>query len=179
VVEARSEWVASGVSGHQISVEAFRADGSSLGSNELTFAAIQVVQNPIRQFPTVSQLVNGTLIPLSNSSPTRVMTPAGTPLPTQSAGSSQPQTTALPTNTPRGTGPTALVTVSSLNVRQGPGVSYPPVGYLAYGEQVQIVGRNTDSSWWAIPFEGGTAWILSEFTSVDGDTSQVPLAAPN
>jgi uncharacterized protein YraI len=53
------------------------------------------------------------------------------------------------------------------------------VGYLAYGEQVQIVGRNTDSSWWAIPFEGGTAWILSEFTSVDGDTSQVPLAAPN
>jgi uncharacterized protein YraI len=69
--------------------------------------------------------------------------------------------------------------VGSLNVRQGPDTRYPTVGTLPQGEQVQILGRNEDSTWWAVSFGGGTAWVFAELVTVEGDVSQVPvLPAP-
>jgi uncharacterized protein YraI len=74
-------------------------------------------------------------------------------------------------------GPVARVNTPSLIVRQGPGTTYPPMGDLAQGEQVLIVGRNADSSWWAVSYADGTGWVFASLVIVEGDASQVPLAA--
>jgi uncharacterized protein YraI len=63
-------------------------------------------------------------------------------------------------------------------VRQGPGTNYPTVGSLAQGDTAPIVGRNADSSWLAISFSGGTAWVFAGLITVEGDVSQLPLVAP-
>jgi hypothetical protein len=67
--------------------------------------------------------------------------------------------------------------VPNLNVRQGPGTSYPAVGTLQQGGTVPVVGRNSDSTWWAVTFSGGTAWVFAGLTTVDGNTSGLPLVA--
>jgi uncharacterized protein YraI len=64
-------------------------------------------------------------------------------------------------NTPAPAGPAVTVN-TSLNVRSGPGVVYDRVGSLASGATATILGRNTDSSWWQISYDGapgGKAWI--------------------
>ena len=43
---------------------------------------------------------------------------------------------------------TAVVNVVTLNVRQGPGTSFPVIGKLAQGEVVGVLAVNTAGDWW-------------------------------
>ncbi len=152
-------WTATGQSKHIITVEAFSAEDLSLGFVD---RVVTVVQTPLAGVVSGSPSVN----------------PAG----------GQAQSTSIPTPTraesspPQNdqgifSGPTALVTVAELNIRQGPDTAYPPVGTLHQGDRVQIVGRNGDSTWWAVAYSGGTAWVYAELVTLDGDASTVPLVA--
>jgi uncharacterized protein YgiM (DUF1202 family) len=49
----------------------------------------------------------------------------------------------------------------TLNVRQGPGLDYAVVGTLQFGEYVNLLGRNEDSSWLYIQKNALTGWIAS------------------
>jgi uncharacterized protein YraI len=69
----------------------------------------------------------------------------------------------------------ASVVYQILNVRQGPGTNYPAVNTLSQGDQVTVIGRNADSTWLAISFGGGAAWVIAESVSFEGDISQLPL----
>ena len=142
-------WDAAGLSGHLITVEGFRADGSSLGVDDVS---VQVVQGP-------------------GTPPDEPATETATE---ESASSTQE---IAPPPASGGGGPVARGNVGDLNVRQGPGTTYPTVGTLAQGEALDIVGRNEDSTWWAISFGGGTAWVFSELVTIEGDVSQVPVVA--
>ena len=156
-LDARASWVATDKRSHLITVEAFRADGSSLG---LSDAAVKVTDAPNAQQP------GGSTPPASGGTPS-------TPIPTLTPAPVLPtSTSSVPL-----TGPIARATVSGLNVRQGPNTAYPTVGILAQGEAVQIVGRNADGSWWAVSYAGGTAWVFAALTTTEGDVSQVPLVA--
>jgi hypothetical protein len=158
-LEAQFAWTATGKQGHLITVEAFRADGSSLGLNEV---AVTVTGKPSAQ--------TGTPPPGTQEAGPGV----GTVVPT-------PDSAANPTAQPGDmgilSGPFARVNTPSLIVRQGPGTTYLPVGDLAQGEQVLIVGRNADTSWWAVSYADGTGWVFASLVIVEGDASQVPLAA--
>ena len=68
------------------------------------------------------------------------------------AASSQTEApTAVVTETAPAAGAlTAVVQVVSLNVRQGPGTTYPVVGKLAEGKEVTVEGRNEAGDWWYI-----------------------------
>jgi hypothetical protein len=50
-----------------------------------------------------------------------------------------------------------------LNVRGGPGVSHPRVGFLLRDERVTVVGRDEASGWWRIQCppraEGNECWV--------------------
>jgi uncharacterized protein YraI len=71
-----------------------------------------------------------------------------------SSGAESSQTeapTAVATETAPAAGAlTAVVQVVSLNVRQGPGTTYPVVGKLAEGKEVTVEGRNEAGDWWYI-----------------------------
>lgn len=156
---ARATWIAAGQSKHVLTVEAFRPDGLSLGLSDIVISVVP---------PPAANLVNGS--PPAQAEPTS-SAPTGIP-------TSTPITTAPETDIGILTGPAARVVVAELNIRQGPDTSYPPVGTLHRGDLVQIVGRNADSSWWAVSYRGGTAWVLSELVAPEGDVSTVPLVAP-
>ena len=80
-------------------------------------------------------------------------------------------------------GPRLVVVVLALNVRSGPGVSYPATGYLNQGDEVVVVGRHTDSGWWQVRLaDDDTGWVSggSAYVRITGDTSSVPaVAAPD
>ena len=159
-LEGRAPWQAAEQQNHIVNVEAFRADGSSLGESQ--WAGIKVAAAPGA--------------PTTGSGGESVSPPSGT----ASAATAVPTPTeAPPPPVDMGilTGPIARSTVPSLVIRQGPGTEYPMVGELKTGEQAQIVGRNADGTWWAIKFGAGTAWIFAELTATQGDTSQVPFVA--
>jgi TolB protein len=74
-------------------------------------------------------------------------------------------------------GPQLAVLAEALNVRGGPGVTYPTVDLLAQGDEVTIIGQNPASGWWQVALpDGGSGWVSSgaAYVSVKGDTADVP-----
>lgn len=61
-----------------------------------------------------------------------------------------------------GDAPTVRLLVD-LNIRSGPGVQYPRVGFLLQGEIAPILGRHTESGWWRIQCpplaDGNSCWV--------------------
>ena len=70
----------------------------------------------------------------NNAAPTPVPPPAG-------------EAAAAPA-APAGTDMTAVVNGATINVRQGPGTTFPIVGTLPGGTSVTVVGRNGAGTWW-------------------------------
>jgi ABC-type branched-subunit amino acid transport system substrate-binding protein len=88
----------------------------------------------------------------------------------------------LPTATPAATatpqGVVATITRTIQNVRSGPGTFYPIIGELGLGEQVQVIGANTDFSWLVISFRGGQGWLSRGILDVFGDLNTLPIITP-
>jgi hypothetical protein len=85
-------------------------------------------------------------------------------------------TEAPPADTPAPGGPSVTVDVN-LNVRIGPGTNYDRIGVLVEGTTVEIIGRNSSSTWWQIPFAegpGGNGWISAGYGTAS-NTEDVPV----
>jgi hypothetical protein len=172
-LDAVVSWIATGQTGHLITVEAFRADGSSLGFKD---TGIKVVSYSTEQLPTSSTDTSGSPSPAATGSPQTAVPEQNTVMTPPAPVTSTPQPT---TGDVSSSGkPTARVDAATLNVRQGPGTNYPTVGTLSQGDRVEIVGRNAESTWWAINFSSGTAWIFAALATAQGNLSQIPLVAP-
>ena len=99
--------------------------------------------------------------------------------------------TFAPTATLPGTGqpptddgsPLATVLVD-LNIRSGPSIQYPRVGFLLKGSSVPIIGRNPETGWWKVTCpvraEGDACWISggSQYTRAQNATAVASLPAP-
>ncbi len=79
-------------------------------------------------------------------------------------------------------GPRLTVVAEALNVRSGPGVTFPAFDYLLQGDEVAVIGGHSPSGWWQVRLEdGGTGWVSggSAYVQVSGDTDGVPeVTAP-
>lgn len=65
-----------------------------------------------------------------------------------------------------------------VNCRFGPGTSYAIIGALILGRQAEIIGRNTDSTWWYVrnPSDPATScWLSTEFVVTAGDVQSLPV----
>lgn len=54
-----------------------------------------------------------------------------------------------------------MTTLTDLNVRTGPGINYPIVGYLRSGSSARIIGKSPSGYWWKIecpPGAGSECW---------------------
>jgi len=70
---------------------------------------------------------------------------------------------------------TATVTVATLNVREGPGTSFPSIGVLRAGDEVQVLSRNQDNTWWVVCCVAGTdsqGWVSAQLVEPSFDRAQ-------
>lgn len=71
--------------------------------------------------------------------------------------------------------PRAMVTAVQLNVREGPDAKYWILGTVNGMDEMDVLGRNKDWSWWQVDSPFGIGWVNAKWTWVKGDASQVPL----
>lgn len=70
------------------------------------------------------------------------------------------------------------IATTSVNLREGPSTEYPVVGGAQPGQCGQIVGRNDNTSWWAVSTTQGVVWVSAAYVNAF-NTANVPvLAAP-
>lgn len=69
-------------------------------------------------------------------------------------------------------GNSAVIQADSINVRSGPGLSYPVIGSLKKGKEVAYLSTSDD--WLEIDWNGQTGWIASWLTSKNLADSEKP-----
>jgi uncharacterized protein YraI len=104
----------------------------------------------------------------SNSTPP-TNTSSNSTTPTNSSSDSP-----APTNTTSINDTYATCITSALNVRSGPGASYPMVAGLRYGQRVKVINRQNG---WA-QFENPVGWSSEAYLSFEQSISSVPIDSP-
>lgn len=68
-----------------------------------------------------------------------------------------------------------------VNCRFGPGTAYAVTGALVLGRQAEMIGRNSDSTWWYVrnPSDPSTScWLSADFVQTRGDVQSLPVVNP-
>ena len=145
-----------------------------------------VVESPTKM-PTKTAVPSKTPLPTNTNTPlpTATKKPSATPteMPTV-----VPSATLMPTYTPlpptfTPIPPTetavplvqAVVNVPFLNVRSGPGTDYEQVATIIEGDQIELIGRISDSSWWLFCCVNGDelGWVIGEAVDLPEDAETV------
>jgi uncharacterized repeat protein (TIGR01451 family) len=134
---------------------------------------VQASEAPVAQFQT--------LPPTPTPAPT-APPPTPTPRPRDDNRPAQP----APTPTVAGaTDPapgattstlTGVINATTLNVRQGPGSTFPVVGRLPNGTVVTVVARNADNTWLNIcclPDSETRGWVSAQFVTPNYNTAEL------
>lgn len=74
-----------------------------------------------------------------------------------------------------GEGPYALVTAAYLNVRSGPGANYSVLGTVAARDQLPIVGRTADSTWFHVETPFGAGWVSASYVVTRNEFGAAPI----
>lgn len=107
---------------------------------------------------------------LASPAPTTLL-PTATLLPTVTPTPFPPTPTSAP--------PMVAAGPNGLNIRSGPGTSFPRLAHVDPGAQFVIIGRHAD--WWQIDFNGTPAWVFSDVvtsTNTDGVQEVQPPPSP-
>jgi TolB protein len=107
----------------------------------------------------------------------------GTPVPQKASPTTQDSTTTNLTVSTAVTGlaSTAEVLSAGLNVRAGPGLTYPVQSVLNQGDQVEIVGINPTKEWYQVAQDGQViGWISASptYVSTSSDSAELPTVSP-
>jgi hypothetical protein len=136
------------------------------------------------------EVVDGLATPTPTGTGTETPEPTGTesPEPTgtetpEPTGTETPEPTETespePTETPR-EGALAGVLNQGANVRAEADENSERVGGLEAGARVEVVGRDSTTTWLQIIFPFGsddTAWVFGQFINVEGDTDDLPITS--
>ena len=66
-----------------------------------------------------------------------------------------------------------------LNVRSGPGTSFPVVYRVEKGDEVDVLAESTDKGWWQICFGGRIGWASAQYLQPVDDAPEAPDDAPD
>ena len=114
-------------------------------------------------FTPTSAPITATSRPVT-SIPTATPSPSPSPSPTSLVPS--------PTETPTPVLPTAD---RNANLRAGPGTNYPKAGQVSVGDELEIVGKTADGSWYKL---AGGLWIASFLVANEGTSIPVVTDIP-
>jgi len=74
---------------------------------------------------------------------------------------------------------TTQVAVSGLAFRVGPGIAYKQIGTLQVSDNLTVIGRNHDMSWFQVKrANGAIGWLSAGYTVPNGDCSKAPETTP-
>jgi uncharacterized protein YraI len=117
------------------------------------------------------------LSPTPSSSPTPLPpapTATSSPTSTETAPAPTISPTASVTDTPQ---TPRVISDGAVNLRAGPGRSYPVVATLHAGQVAAIVGRNAAGDWWQLAGIGGKrVWVADSVVRVIGPVDKVAVA---
>lgn len=116
--------------------------------------------------------------PTVTARPTDMPTPTTTGAPAAATATTPPVTaTPLPptvtlqppTATPQPLRVTAVVVANqNVNVRSGPATSFPPIGSLPPGAQVEVIGRSGDAGWIQVRLaDGREGWVSASLLQIN------------
>lgn len=72
------------------------------------------------------------------------------------------------------TGLTFTVTPAS-NLRNGPGTTFDRIGGLPEGASSDVIGRNAESTWVKVSYNGLVGWLFAELGTLSGTMSLLPV----
>ncbi len=127
-----------------------------------------------------------TLAPIVSMTPRFTATPVSsrTPLPTFTLTPSETPLTPTPSDTPTATATppiTGIVaSLETVNVREGPGVTFSAITALVPGTGVEILGQNDDGRWLNIKMENGEeGWIATSLVRINPVPTLIPTSTPS
>ena len=144
-------WSASIIGSHSLQARAYDYSGQ-LGASRIVGVEVQLPGVPSES----------TAAPEATAPPAAI-TPTSLPA-TQPPATEAPQTATVMANV-------------EANVRSGPGTNYSVVGLLSEGASAPVTGRNADSSWWQINYQGSTAWIADSVATANPPAYNAPVAS--
>jgi hypothetical protein len=65
----------------------------------------------------------------------------------------------------------------NVNVRSGPGTMYPIIGSLLTGNTLNVVGRNSVSSWFVVDLNGRQGWVAASVVQLTGPCGSLSFVA--
>ena len=121
---------------------------------------------------------------MPTAEPTPTASPTATPIPPTPTPEVPTPTPVPPTPTPEPLTPTlvpkphVVVKAGGVNVRSGPGTTYPRLATVEEGQQFDIVARNQTGDWWQICcLAGKKGWVYAPLVNTDGPTDAVAVAS--
>ncbi|MBX2997950.1 MAG: PD40 domain-containing protein [Caldilineaceae bacterium] len=116
--------------------------------------------------------------PTATNTATTAPTATNTPMPEPTATNTpMPEPTATATPMLEAEAIRVRVVQTSVNLRGGPGTTFPIVGNAVAGAEFPILGRNEAGDWYLIDRGAGlSSWIFAQLVTVLGDVSTIPVA---
>ncbi len=73
-------------------------------------------------------------------------------------------------------GEPVVSSAQTVNLREGPSTAFNRVGTLGSGQQLRIIGKNENASWWQVETPGGKAWVAASVVRAAGPVNEVAVA---
>jgi hypothetical protein len=138
------------------------------GSSEVAALPTSTLAPPVSKTPRFT----ATPVPTRTPLPTFTFTPSNTPI------TPTPSNTPTPSPTPPVTG--IVASLETVNVREGPGVTFRAMTALIPGTGVEILAENPDGRWLNIKMEDGReGWISASLVRWNPLPTGVPTATPS
>jgi uncharacterized protein YraI len=139
-----------------------------------------------QQVADESTIPTNTLAPIVSMTPrfTATPVPSRTPLPTFTYTPSETPISPTPSDTPTATATPPITgiinSLESVNIREGPGVTFGAIAALPPGTGVQILGQNADRRWYNIRMEDGQeGWVSSQLVRINPTPTLIPTSTPS
>ncbi len=62
---------------------------------------------------------------------------------------------------------TVTATPFTVNIRSGPGTNFDDIANFSVRDTAQVIGRNADSTWWQIRYEGIVGWVSARYARIE------------
>jgi hypothetical protein len=128
---------------------------------------------PPTNTPTSTNTATATRTPTLTMTPTYTRTPRPTPTPTDTRRPAAPSRTPRPTETP--VNPCVAQVSNNLNLRTEPRTDAELLITIPFDTSLAVFGRNEDSTWWYVAYEGQEGWVLGEFLLVTEPCYDLPV----